>query len=68
MAALAGLLAALPKLIDLVLRLFDLFKRQDFQQWIAELETSINKLEGAKTVEEKRDAAKSLVRVIRTLH
>lgn len=68
MAALAGLLAALPKLVDLVLRLLDLFKRQDFQQWVAELETSINKLEGAKTVEEKRDAAKSLVRVIRTLH
>lgn len=68
MAALAGLLAALPKLVDLVLRLLDLFKRQDFQQWIAELETSINNLEGAKTVEEKRDAAKGLVRVIRTLH
>ena len=68
MAALAGLLAALPKLVDLVLRLLDLFKRQDFQEWIAELETSINKLEGAKTVEEKHDAAKGLVRVIRTLH
>ena len=68
MAALAGLLAALPKLVDLVLRLLDLFKRQDFQEWVAELETSINKLEGAKTVEEKRDAAKGLVRVIRTLH
>lgn len=68
MAALAGLLAALPKLVDLVLRLLDLFKRQDFQEWVAELETSINNLEGAKTVEEKRDAAKGLVRVIRTLH
>lgn len=68
MAALAGLLAALPKLVDLVLRLLDLFKRQDFQQWVAELETSINQLEVAKTVEEKRDAAKGLVRVIRTLH
>jgi hypothetical protein len=67
-AALAGLLASLPKLVDLFLRLLDLFKKEDFQAWIAELEGTINKLETAKTVEEKRDAAKGLVRVIRTLH
>lgn len=68
MSAIAGFFSALPKILDLVSRLVSFVQRKDFQQWISELETTINKLEKAKTVEEKTDAARSLVRVIRTLH
>jgi len=68
MSAIAGFFAALPKLLDLVSRLIGFVQRAEFQAWVADLESTIDKLEQAKSVEEKQDAARSLVRVIRTLH
>jgi len=68
MGAISGFLTALPKILDLVSRLIAFVQRKEFQDWISDLESTINKIEQAKTVEEKQDAARSLVRVIRTLH
>lgn len=74
MPAIFAFLNALPALISLIGRLADLFNRllkwsheNGVEAWITNLEASIDKLERAKTAEEKLDAAQSLVSSIRNV-
>lgn len=66
LASVLAFFQALPQLIQLVTRVGAWVKRQETQKWLADLEHTMEKVEGAKTVEEKQNAARDLVRIIRT--
>jgi hypothetical protein len=64
MQGLLALLAVLPKLIDLAMRLGEQIKQHNLDQWLADVDASIKQLEGAKSPEEKRGAALAISRII----
>lgn len=82
MPAFLGLLAAIPaliqslpylfqvalKIINLLEKLIAWTQKREFNNWLSECEATIDKLDQAKTPEERRSAAKSLVDLIRKLN
>lgn len=67
LSAVLGFFEALPKIIGLCERLVGVMKDKQVQAWMSDLENTIDKTEKAKTIEEKRDAAKSIVNIIRRI-
>jgi hypothetical protein len=72
--ALPQFIASLPYLFQIILKAMTLFERfitwtktNQIERWINDLEHTIDKLEGAETPEQKRDAARSMVDLIRKL-
>lgn len=64
MQGILALLAVIPKLIDLAVRLGEQIKAHQFDQWLEDVDASIKQLEGAKSPEEKRGAALAISRII----
>ena len=64
MSALLALLQVIPKLIDLAMRLGEQVKQARFDEWLADVDSTIQKLEHAQTPEEKRNAAVDVARII----
>ena len=64
MQAILALVAALPKLIDLAVRLGEQVRAHRFDQWLEDVDASIKQLEQAKSPEEKRGAALAISRII----
>jgi len=64
MQGILALLAVIPKLIDLAVRLGEQIKQHNFDQWLQDVDASIKQLEGAKSPEEKRGAALAISRII----
>jgi hypothetical protein len=64
MQGLLALLAVLPKLIDLAVRLGEQIRAHQFDQWLEDVDSSIKQLEGARSPEEKRGAALAISRII----
>jgi hypothetical protein len=74
LAALPAFIAALPYIFQLLVKIMALMERfsvwakeQKFEAWLNEIEDTIDKLEKAKTPEEKRSAARDIVGIIRKL-
>lgn len=67
MQGILAFLAAIPKLIDLISRIGEMWQKSKADEWLNSLEQSIDKLEAAKTTEEKKDASKALASVIRNI-
>ncbi len=67
LSAILGFFEALPKIISLCERLVAVMKDKQVQAWMSDLEATIEKTEKAKTIEEKRDAAKSIVNIVRRI-
>lgn len=67
LAGILGFLSALPKILDLISRLGKLIQDARTQEWINELEDAIHATEKASSPNDFKDAAKSLVNVIRGL-
>lgn len=66
-AAIKALFVMIPKLIDLVGRLSKMAADKAFQDWVDELDVVTRKLETAKTLQERVDAARALSRLTRGL-
>ena len=64
MQGILALLAVVPKLIDLAVRLGEQIRAHQFDQWLEDVDASIKQLEGAKSPEEKRGAALAISRII----
>ena len=64
MQGILALLAVIPKLIDLAVRLGEQIRAHQFDQWLEDVDASIKQLEGAKSPEEKRGAALAISRII----
>lgn len=64
MQGILALLAVIPKLIDLAVRLGEQIRAHEFDQWLSDVDASIKQLEGAKSPEEKRGAALAISRII----
>ena len=64
MQGILALLAVIPKLIDLAMRLGEQIKAHNLDQWLLDVDAGIKQLEGAKTPEEKRGAALAISRII----
>lgn len=64
MQGILALLAVIPKLIDLAVRLGEQIRAHQFDQWLEDVDASIKQLEGAKGPEEKRGAALAISRII----
>ncbi len=64
MQGILALLAVIPKLIDLAVRLGEQIKAHNFDQWLSDVDASIKQLEGARSPEEKRGAALAISRII----
>jgi hypothetical protein len=64
MQGILALLAVIPKLIDLAVRLGEQIRAHEFDQWLQDVDASIKQLEGAKSPEEKRGAALAISRII----
>lgn len=67
LAALPEFLKALPALIQLLLKFMLLVEKLGTSKWLADCEATIDKLDTAKTPEQKRDAARGMVDLIRKL-
>ena len=67
MSGLIGLLQAIPQIVSLISRLVDWFNQESTKRWLAELDEATGKLEKSKTTEERTNAARDLVRLIRAL-
>ena len=55
------------KVMTLVEKMIEWSMRQDFNNWLNDVEVTIDKLDAAKTPEQKREAAKSIVDLVRKL-
>lgn len=64
MQAILAFIAIIPRLLTLAERLGTLVEQHRVEEWLDELESSIASLESARTVEDKRNAARSIARVI----
>ena len=64
MQGILALLAVIPKLIDLAVRLGEQIKAHNFDQWLSDVDASIKQLEQARSPEEKRGAALAISRII----
>lgn len=64
MQGIIALLAVIPKLIDLAMRLGEQIKAHNLDQWLSDVDASIKQLEVAKSPEEKRGAALAISRII----
>lgn len=58
---------ALPRILALFAQLGNYLKQKQVQQFLDRLEQTIDAVETAKTPEEKQDAARNLVKTIRSL-
>jgi hypothetical protein len=67
LSGIVSFLSALPTLLSLISRIGEWLAQESTKKWIAELHDATGKLEKAKTTEDRTDAARSLVRLIRTL-
>lgn len=74
LAALPAFIQALPYIFQVAVKVMTLVEKfvlwaekREFNQWLTECEKTIDQLENAKTPEQKREAARSMVDLIRTL-
>jgi biopolymer transport protein ExbB/TolQ len=74
LAALPSFIAALPYIFQVLVKIMALIERfsawakeQNFEAWLNDIEDTIDRLEKAKTPTEKREAARSVVDIIRRL-
>lgn len=67
MQGILAFLAAIPKIIDLISRVGEMWQKSKADEWLNNLEKSIDMVEAAKTPEEKKDASKALAHVIRNI-
>jgi hypothetical protein len=74
LAALPAFIQALPYIFQVTLKIMTLTEKfiqwsqkQEFNKFLSDCEATIDKLSAAKTPEEKQDAAKSMVDLLRTL-
>lgn len=65
MSGLIAFFQVLPKIIGLIDRLGRMIEEKKINDWLDNLEKAVEHLEQAKTPEERKDAAKSLVSTIR---
>jgi uncharacterized protein YjcR len=65
--SLIAFLKVLPRAIELMVRIGKWMEANNVEEWMSELERSIDSLERAKSRDEKLDAARSLVRAMRGL-
>lgn len=67
LGALVTVIQAIPSIISLVSRLAAWLREEQTKKWLADAEEAVTKLEGAKTSEDRINAARSVVRLIRSL-
>jgi hypothetical protein len=75
LAALPAFIQSLPYLFQVALKLMVLVEkfitwaeRREFNQWLSDCEKTLDQLSSAKTPEEKQDAAKATIDLIRKLN
>jgi hypothetical protein len=67
LAAIPAFLKALPELIRVLLKFMLFVEKIGTSKWLADCEATIDQLDSAKTPEQKREAARSMVDLIRKL-
>lgn len=74
LAALPAFIQALPYIFQVMLKVMTLLEKfilwaekREFNGWLDDVEKTIDKLDGAQTPEQKREAARSMVELIRKL-
>jgi len=75
LAALPAFIQALPYIFQVALKMMTLLEKfilwsekREFNNWLSECERTIDKLDQAQTPEQKREAARSMVDLIRKLN
>lgn len=67
MSGLLAFLQVLPRLIEIMSRLGNIMIQNEVDNWLKDLEGQVDRLESAKTVQEKIDCARNLIRITRNL-